>query len=68
MTSIPDWNTKSITKTTSAMHREAVNTTTALFISSERVGQVVWCTSSSYDSLQYFLIFSNIIFAIWHGK
>ena len=53
MTSIPDWNKKSITKTTSAMHREAVSTTTALFISTESVGhwciQTPWCPQFTVD-------------------
>ena len=40
-------NAESIQNTTSAMIREADNTTTALCVSSRRVGQVVLCASSS---------------------
>jgi len=42
----------SIAKTTNAMTMEADNTITALLVNSFKVGQVVLCTSSSYDSLQ----------------
>ena len=45
------------------MSREADNTTIAVLVSSEGLGQVVLWTSSSYDSLQYlkilFIIFFN---------
>ncbi len=61
MNSIPDWNSMSTANTASAIQREAVKTKTALFMSSEREGQVVLCTNSSYESLQYALIDSNIV-------
>ncbi len=50
----------SITKTTKAMTMEADKTITALFVNSLYDGQVTLCTSSSYDSLQLFMILLNI--------
>ena len=49
------------------MSREADNTTTALLVSSERLGQEVLCTSSSYESLQYLITFLYIFYLISTG-
>ena len=46
-TPINDLNTKSMTQTINAIMSDAESTTTALCVSSLRVGQVVLCASSS---------------------
>jgi len=42
---------KSISHTINARMMEAINTTIALFVSSDREGQETFWTSSKYDSL-----------------
>ena len=43
-------------KTTAAMSMEAKSTTIALCVNSRRLGQVVLCANSEYESLQYLII------------
>ena len=47
----------SITKTTSAISREAVKTTIELFTNSDQVGQVTLLISSSYELFIFSIIF-----------
>ena len=61
-------NNVSIRYTTIAMMMEAVNTTIALCVNSCLVGHVVLCDNSSYESLQYAIIFWNIYVSFGTGR